>query len=365
MSCGRHTGSTHEGGAKLFGRLPRSLSGYSFDNQSGLIRCRLAKDRNQPCHSNHTSVAGYRCEGDRDYHCVRHAREPWRESGMVPEQFPRDYKYMTRSTSSPPTEFRIDENDAVINAHLAQGILQAMPVLLGAFDDEGCIVAWNEECERVTGYSAAEIVGNCRALEMLYPEMEYRDFMLEEARRRRHEDCSNVWELIAKDGTRKVIEWFNLGARQIVPGWSEWRIGIDIAERQRLEIARREATRREQRRIARELHDGLGQELSGIAMIASGVAGKHADQNAGLARDLRQLAILASDSVANCRLLAHGLFPLQEHAYDLVGALRQLADATARVGGPTVTFTEATFAAPILSQGVQSSLIPSFSRGIE
>jgi PAS domain-containing protein len=91
---------------------------------------------------------------------------------MVHERFPRDYKYMTRSTSSPPKEFRVNDNDAAINARGAQGILQAMPVLLDAFDDEGCIVACNAECERVTGYSAAAIVANCRALEMLYPERE-------------------------------------------------------------------------------------------------------------------------------------------------------------------------------------------------
>ncbi|MGO8973301.1 MAG: PAS domain S-box protein [Steroidobacteraceae bacterium] len=135
---------------------------------------------------------------------------------------------------------------AAVDAYWAQGILQGMPVLLDAFDEGGCIVVWNGECERVTGYSAAEIIGNHRALEMLYPEIEYRTVMLDEAKRRRFEEYSSVWELTAKDGTRKAVEWFNVGARLVVPGWSEWSLGIVITERQRLEVALREATIREQ-----------------------------------------------------------------------------------------------------------------------
>ena len=53
-----------------------------------------------------------------------------------------------------------------------------MPVLLDAFDGGGRIVVWSAECERVTGYSAAEILGNRLAIEMLHPEIEYRTSMV-------------------------------------------------------------------------------------------------------------------------------------------------------------------------------------------
>ena len=61
-----------------------------------------------------------------------------------------------------------DYPQAEINAQWTQGILQGMPVLMDAFDADGRIVMWNAECERVTGYSAGEIIGNPGALEMLY-----------------------------------------------------------------------------------------------------------------------------------------------------------------------------------------------------
>jgi PAS domain S-box-containing protein len=175
-----------------------------------------------------------------------------------------------------------------------------MPVLMDAFDDDGCIVVWNAECERVSGYSAAEMIGDPLAFEKLYPDAEYRTFMLDQAAQRRDEDYSSVWELTAKDGTRKTVEWFNVGARLKVPGWSEWSIGIDITERRRLEIALQEATTREQRRIASDIHDGLGQELSGLSLLATGLAREHATRDAKLAHDLRQLAELASRSVMTC-----------------------------------------------------------------
>jgi two-component system sensor histidine kinase UhpB len=249
------------------------------------------------------------------------------------------------------------DNGPEVNARWARDILQGMPVLMDAFDGDGCIVVWNAECERVTGYSAAEILGNRLAIEMLYPDIEYRTSMLEEAHRRLDDDYSNVWELTAKDGTRKIVEWFNVGARLKVPGWFQWSIGIDITERRRLESALQEATIREQRRIAAELHDGLGQELSGLSLLASGLAGEHAKHNPKLAHDLRQLAELASQSVTTCRSLAQGLAPLQEHQNSLVDALRRLAiDSTGRANWPTVTFSEVSSAASLISQEANNHL---------
>jgi len=256
----------------------------------------------------------------------------------------------TTPTSGPMDKLLGDIEPIASNPDWAQGILQGMPVLLDAFDDEGHIVAWNAECERVTGYSADEIIGNRRAIEVLYPDFEYRTFMMAEARRRRNEDYSNVWELTAKDGTRRIVEWFNVGARLTVPGWAEWSIGIDITERRRLEIALRDATIREQQRIAGELHDGLGQELSGLSMLASGLASEQTDEGAKLAHDLRQLAKVASRCVMTCRRLAQGLAPVQDHRYCLGDALRQLAsDTTTLAGGPAVNFTETTFASSKIS----------------
>ena len=53
-------------------------------------------------------------------------------------------------------------------------ILDNMPILLNAFDNEGRFIIWNKACEETTGYTADEIIGNPKAMELLYPNSEYR-----------------------------------------------------------------------------------------------------------------------------------------------------------------------------------------------
>jgi PAS domain S-box-containing protein len=208
-------------------------------------------------------------------------------------------------------------------------VVHEMPVLMDAYDERGNIVAWNKECERVTGYTAAEIVANPRAMELLYPDAEYRSLMVEEAVRRRDESYSTVWDLVAKDGSVKTIEWFNVGARLKIPGWLEWSIGIDITERRHLEDSLRDATLHEQRRLSRELHDSLGQELTGLSMLASGLARSRAGSDLALAADLAQLALIASQAIVTCKNIARGLAPITDPDDGLAEALRGLVEALA------------------------------------
>lgn len=85
------------------------------------------------------------------------------------------------------------------------------------------------------------------------------------------------------------------------------------------------ATEREQERIGQELHDGLGQHLTGVAFLAKALARKLADQGAPEAVDAEQLVQLINRSVSMTRGLAHGLRPVGDEDNALMVALRQLA----------------------------------------
>jgi PAS domain S-box-containing protein len=124
-------------------------------------------------------------------------------------------------------------------------MFDGLPVLIDAFDASGNIIGWNAECERVTGYTAAEIIGNPQAMELLYPDPHYRRTMLEEAEQLKHQKYSRTFELVAKDGTTRTIQWFNVGERFPVPGWAEWSVGVDMTEGRRLEAALRQAQKME------------------------------------------------------------------------------------------------------------------------
>ena len=237
-------------------------------------------------------------------------------------------------------EARLRDAEARLRA-----IVQGMPVLLDAFDEQGLIVAWNSECERVTGYSAAEIVNNPRALELLYPDAALREHMLAEAQELREQACTRVYELTAKDGSPRIIEWCNIGASLRIEGWSEWSVGLDITARRRLEEALHQATVLEQRRLGHDLHDGLGQELTGLSLLASGLARRHGERDPELAGALATLAEIAARAIGTCKDVARGLAPVEDAEHGLAAALVRLTESFPDSGGRVaITFAEETSA---------------------
>ncbi|HET9701791.1 MAG TPA: PAS domain S-box protein [Burkholderiales bacterium] len=114
-------------------------------------------------------------------------------------------------------------------------VLEAMPVLLDAFDGQGNIVLWNAECERVTGYGAEEIIGNPRAMELLYPDAAYRERMVAEMNAREGSYRDWEWRVTAKDGSERYVLWSNLSREHPIEGWATWGTGVDITARRRAE----------------------------------------------------------------------------------------------------------------------------------
>ncbi|HEX9179739.1 MAG TPA: PAS domain S-box protein, partial [Burkholderiales bacterium] len=123
-------------------------------------------------------------------------------------------------------------------------VLEAMPVMLDAFDEQGNLMLWNKECERVTGYSAQEIIGNPRAMEMLYPDAAYLERQMAEWNARRDDYRDWEWTLRAKDGSERHVIWSNLSRQQPIEGWATWGTGIDITARRQVERRLEESEKR-------------------------------------------------------------------------------------------------------------------------
>ena len=120
-------------------------------------------------------------------------------------------------------------------------VVQNMPVMLDAFDEDNRILVWNRECERVTGYTAEEMIGASNVLKILYPDKKYLSRLLAEWAERGDEFYNWEMDITCKDGTVKAIAWSNISKRFPIPGWKSWAIGVDVSERKRAE----EALRRE------------------------------------------------------------------------------------------------------------------------
>ena len=129
------------------------------------------------------------------------------------------------------TERKVAEDALLESEGMLRLIAENMPVMLDAFDDKGNIVAWNSECEKVTGFDSREIINNPKASKMLYPDKDYENYihsMLVEY----GSDFRNLeWDITCKDRSVRTILWSNISEKYPIPGWYSWAIGIDITER--------------------------------------------------------------------------------------------------------------------------------------
>lgn len=91
-------------------------------------------------------------------------------------------------------------------------------------------------------------------------------------------------------------------------------------ERQIMDISERE-----RERIGYELHDGLGQQLTGIAFLCKALSQKLAAQSLAEAKDASQIVTMINQSVLDTRQLARGLQPVEVEENGLMSALETLA----------------------------------------
>ncbi len=116
-----------------------------------------------------------------------------------------------------------------------------------------------------------------------------------------------------------------------------------VARRRRrdadIKAAEWKAAVREQERISAELHDGLGQHLTGIAFLAKAIANKLRSRGVPEATDTDQIVMLINQAVANTRSLARGLQPVGPEDNALSVALRQLAVDVSKVYGVNCRFS--------------------------
>jgi signal transduction histidine kinase len=91
------------------------------------------------------------------------------------------------------------------------------------------------------------------------------------------------------------------------------------------------AREEEQRRIGADLHDGLGQYLTGIACLAAALCDKLRAERACEAAQADELARLVGAAIDLTRGYARGLFPLRLEQGGLCAALEDLVQQVRRV----------------------------------
>lgn len=99
----------------------------------------------------------------------------------------------------------------------------------------------------------------------------------------------------------------------------------DVTERMTLEDELLDAASREQAHLAHDLHDGLGQQLTGIALFTRALSNHIVPRFPEYAEDFAKINQLVSKSVDDTRRLARGMSPIALERWGLVGGLEVLA----------------------------------------
>ncbi len=107
----------------------------------------------------------------------------------------------------------------------------------------------------------------------------------------------------------------------------------EIAERERLEREILEVGERERRRVGRDLHDSLGQLLTGTALAGQVLQEKLAARAIEEASDASRIVSLVEEAIEQTRSLSRGLDPAEVEGGGLAEGLRALAATTERLAG--------------------------------
>lgn len=142
-----------------------------------------------------------------------------------------------------------------------RSIVENMPVMMTAFNESQTIVAWNNECERISGYNAQEMLHNPDALKVLIPDDQMRHSYCD-AINTNADFYSRHVTLTAKDGTARIISWSKVSCRFPIPQWHSWAIGVDITELKKFE--------NEQISLVNRLRQS--EKMEAIGQLAGGIA---------------------------------------------------------------------------------------------
>ena len=224
------------------------------------------------------------------------------------------------------TELKRTEEALQEERNVVSAILHTVGALVVVLDSSGRIIRFNRACEQLYGYPFSKVRDKYFWDLCMVPEEAERFKVMVEQLRLQQGAMEHETSWLTRDGCERLIAW----SSTILDGESGSpshiiATGIDITERKRLEKAILEISSAEQRRIGQDLHDGLGQHLTGIACMSKVQEQKLREKGLSEATEAARIVGLVNEAINKARQLAHGLLPVVSDSHGLMSALRQWA----------------------------------------
>ncbi len=215
---------------------------------------------------------------------------------------------------------RSDSGDIQTQKFFSDSLINSLPGIFYLYDERGKFTRWNKNLEVISGYSAAEI-------DKMHP----LDFYDEDEKKLMQGKFDKVFlegseelqvHFYTKD-KKKIPYYFN-GHKIAIQGVNYLiGFGVDISTRAKAEeelvaytheikklTAHLEQVREDERtRIAREIHDELGQQLTGLKMDASWLSKKINSDQKSLHEKLANMILIMDNTLKSIRRIAGDLRP--------------------------------------------------------
>ncbi len=200
------------------------------------------------------------------------------------------------------------------------------------FDNRMTITLMNRRMEQLTGFSREEIEGKRKWTDFV--QEEELDMLMKYQKRSMKDPKSAPFQVefsyINKSGeVRECIGNFSIISD------TNLHVGsiLDITERRKLTREILQISAEEQQRIGRDLHDGLGQHLTGIAFMSKVLESKLKEKKLGEIEDATKITDLINMAIDVTRILSKGLNPVSLEKRGLMDALEELAMNTEELFG--------------------------------
>ena len=187
----------------------------------------------------------------------------------------------------------------------------------------GVIQFINPAIEKLFGYTRRELIGE--SVKCLMPReqsLAHNGYMKNYMQTGVAKIIGSGRQLTAmrKDGTRFPI-YLSIGDIHTSHARLFAAVIVDISEQQQLQREVLEIPVSEQRRIGQELHDGLGQQLTGLGLLATSLLNKASKPDHELAA---KLARGLQEAISQVRALSRGLMPVDVDAEGLLNSIENL-----------------------------------------
>jgi two-component system, LuxR family, sensor kinase FixL len=215
----------------------------------------------------------------------------------------------------------------------ARSILETTVDAIITIDQTGVIRSFNTTAQQLFGFEPTEVIGHNVKILMPEPYKREHDDYMHNYQSTGHRKIIGIGREVT--GRRKDGSTFPmyLAVSEVRQQHQRFFTGIirDMTEQHRLEQEVLRISEHERRRIGQDLHDGLGQMLTGIGLISANIQKRLEMESHPAAAEIFEVTKLIKESDQYARELARGLIPVEFDTEGLYTALERLTNSARKL----------------------------------